>query len=100
MLVQLDGSYHRWLGDNSPPFTLLLAVDDATGSLVDALFCEQEDSRNYFLLMQSLLRHRGIPLAPMPTATLSSSTSRNISPLGIQMIFARSPQAKARLYAF
>ena len=38
MLIQLDGSYHRWLADHRPPFTLLLAVDDA-------LFCEQEDSR-------------------------------------------------------
>ena len=28
MLIQLDGSYHRWLADHSPPFTLLLAVDD------------------------------------------------------------------------
>ena len=45
MLLQLDGSYHRWLGDGRPPFTLLLAVDDATGSVVDALFCEQEDAR-------------------------------------------------------
>ena len=40
MLIQLDGSYHRWFGDHSPPFTLLLAVDDATGSVVNALFCE------------------------------------------------------------
>ena len=63
MLIQLDGSYHRWLGDHSPPFTLLLAVDDATGSVVNALFCQQEDSHNYFLLMQNLLRRRGIPLA-------------------------------------
>ena len=35
MLIQLDGSYHRWLADHSPPFTLLLAVDDATGSVID-----------------------------------------------------------------
>ena len=62
MLIQLDGSYHRWLADHSPPFTLLLAVDDATGSVVNALFCEQEDS-NHFLLIQNLLRRRGIPLA-------------------------------------
>ena len=41
MLIQLDGSYHRWLADHIPPFTLLLAVDDA-------LFWEPEDSRNYF----------------------------------------------------
>ena len=39
MLIQLDGSYHRWWADHSPPFTLLLAVDDATGSVVNAWFC-------------------------------------------------------------
>ena len=31
MLIQIDGSYHRWLGERCPQFTLLLAVDDATG---------------------------------------------------------------------
>ena len=31
MLIQVDGSYHRWLGEDGPQFTLLLAVDDATG---------------------------------------------------------------------
>ena len=41
MLVQLDGSYHQWLDDNSPLFTLLLAVDDATRSVVNALSFEQ-----------------------------------------------------------
>ena len=40
MLVQIDGSYHRWLGEDGPQFTLLLAVDDASGCVVNALFCE------------------------------------------------------------
>ena len=31
MLIQMDGSHHPWLGDRMPPFTLLIAVDDATG---------------------------------------------------------------------
>ena len=31
MLIQVDGSYHRWLGKDGPQFTLLLAIDDATG---------------------------------------------------------------------
>ena len=110
MLIQLDGSYHRWLGDHSPPFTLLLAVDDATGSVVDARFCEQEDSRNYFLLMQNLLRRHGIPLAlytdrhavfkhkseSQPTGT-PNQFGRAMAELGIQMIFALSPQAKGRV---
>ena len=39
MLIQMDGSHHPWLGDQVPPFTLLIAVDDATSTVVDALFC-------------------------------------------------------------
>ena len=42
MLIQIDGSYHRWLGEDGPQFTLLLAVNDATGCIVNALFCEKE----------------------------------------------------------
>ena len=100
MLIQLDGSYHRWLTDHSPPFTLLLAVDDATGSVVNALFCNHEDSHNYFLLMQNLLQRRGIPLALytdrhavfkhkseyQPTGT-PTQFGRAMAELGIQMIF-------------
>ena len=110
MLIQLDGSYHRWLGDRSPPLTLLLAVDDATGSVVDALFCNHEDSHNYFLLMQNLLRRRGIPLAlytdrhavfkhksEYQATGTPTQFGRAMAELGIQMIFALSPQAKGRV---
>ena len=103
MLIQLDGSHHRRLADHSPPFTLLLAVDDA-------LFCKQEDSHNYFLLMQNLLRRRGIPLAlytdrhavfkhtPGYGSTgTPTQFGRAMEELGIQMIFALSPQAKGRV---
>ena len=31
MLVQINGSCHRWLGDDYPQIDLRLAVDDATG---------------------------------------------------------------------
>ena len=60
MLIQIDGSYHRWLGEDGPQFTLLLAVDDATGRVVNALFCEYENTRSYLLLMRDSdteLRH-------------------------------------------
>ena len=104
MLIQMDGSHHPWLGDQAPPFTLLIAVDDATGTVVNALFCEQEDSHNYFLLTQNLLRRRGLPLAlytdrhavfkhepeHQPTGP-PTQFGRAMEELGIQMIFALSP---------
>ena len=110
MLIQMDGSHHPWLGEQAPPFTLLIAVDDATGTVADALFCEQEDAHSYFVLIQGLLQRRGIPVAlytdrhgvfrhtpgsglpGMPT-----QFSRAMEELGIQMIFALSPQAKGRV---
>ena len=107
MLVQLDGSYQRWLGDDGPQFTLLIAVDDATGAVVNALFCGQEDAHNYFLLMQGLLRRRGVPLAlyadrhpvfkhksEYQPAGTPTQFGRAMEELGIQLIFALSPQAK------
>ena len=110
MLIQMDGSHHSWLGNQGPPFTLLIAVDDATGTVVDALFCAQEDALSYFLLMHGLVKHVGIPVAlytdrhgvfrhtpgsglpGMPT-----QFSRAMDELGIQVIFALSPQAKGRV---
>ena len=110
MLIQIDGSYHRWLGEDGPQFTLLLAVDDATGCVVDALFCEYENTRSYLLLLRDLIQSYGIPLAlysdrhgvfkhmpPSETAAAPTQFSRAMGELGVQLIFARSPQAKGRV---
>ena len=110
MLVQMDGSHHPWLGDRMPPFTLLIAVDDSTGMVVDALFCEKEDAHSYFLLTHGLLQRCGIPIALYTDrhevfrhiagsglARTSTQFSRAMDELGIQMIFALSPQAKGRV---
>ena len=63
MLIQVDGSYHRWLGKDGPQFTLLLAIDDASGIVVNALFCELENTHSYFSLLDGLIRRCGIPIA-------------------------------------
>ena len=110
MLIQLDGSYHPWLGDGRPQFTLLIAVDDATGCVVNASFSEKEDARSYFLLIQGLVQRCGIPLALYTDrhgvfrhtpgsglAGTSTQFSRAMDELGIQLIFALSPQAKGRV---
>ena len=110
MLIQVDGSYHRWLGDDGPQFMLLLAVDDATGRVASALLCEYENTHDYFLLMEGLIERYGIPIAlytdrhsvfkHIPGNGLPSAPtqfSRAMDELGIQMIFALSPQAKGRV---
>ena len=110
MLIQIDGSYHRWLGEDGLRFTLLLTVDDATGCVVNALFCEQENTRDYFLLMRDLIRGYGIPLVlysdrhgvfkhtpPSETAAAPTQFSRAMGEISVQLIYARSPQAKGRV---
>ena len=90
---------HRWLGDHGPPFALLLAVDDATGIVVNALFCEQENTRDYFLLMKGLIQRYGIPIAlytdrhsvfkNVPGSGLAGAPtqfSRAMDELGMQMV--------------
>ena len=90
--------------------TIILKRNCATGTVVDAFFCEQEDAHSYFLLIQGIVQHLGVPVAlytdrpavfrhtpgsglpEMPT-----QFSRAMEELGIQMIFTRSPQAKGRV---
>jgi len=118
MLLQVDGSHHRWLEDRGPWFTLLLAVDDATGTVPYALFWDREDTEGYFRLITGIVHRRGIPLAlysdrhivfrqPRPQGDIfESSIADNRKPtqfgramreLGVTQVFARSPEAKGRV---
>ena len=63
MLVQIDGSQHPWLEDRGPKLTLLIAVDDATGTVARAVFRTTEDTRGYLVLLEGLFHQWGIPLA-------------------------------------
>ena len=111
MLVQIDGSHHPWLEDRGPKLTLLIAVDDATGTVAQAAFRTTEDTRGYLVLLEGLIRQWGIPLAlysdrhsafkynarqkPVPVET--TRFAGVMRDLGIRQIFALSPQAKGRV---
>ena len=111
MQLQIDGIHHPWLEDRGLKLTLLIAVDDATGTVSQAVFCITEDTRGYLVLLEGLVRRWGIPLAlysdrhaafkynarkksvPVETTQLA----RVMWELGVQQIFALSPQAKGRV---
>lgn len=117
MLLQADGSRHRWLGEGGPYLTLVGGVDDATGTVPWALFREQEDAHGYFLWLEQVLRRHGIPHAlyvdrhsvherhardPLALAAemggdWTTQFGRALAELGIARITARSPQAKGRV---
>lgn len=118
VLVQIDGSYHDWLEGRGPWLTLLLAVDDATGTIPYALFQEHEDARGYFKLLWGIINLHGLPLAVYtdlhsvfqvprrPSETVDEWLSRKrgrtqfgraMRELGVCQVFARSPEAKGRV---
>jgi len=118
MLLQVDGSRHRWLGADGPWLTLIAGIDDATNDIPWAVFREQEDAAGYLLMLRQVVRRRGIPLAvysdrhtifqhradePLsPGEVLAGGRPRTqvgrvLQELDIQWIGARSPQAKGRV---
>jgi transposase len=111
MLLQLDGSHHRWLEDRGPWLTLILAIDDATGTVPYALFREREDTLGYFELLKVIIDRCGIPLGVYtdrysifhvergPNGDTGPLTQFGcaLRELGITHILAHSPEAKGRV---
>lgn len=118
MLVQIDGSHHRWFGADYPPYVLLAAVDDATGRVVAAHFGEREDAAGYLTLLRQLAQQYGRPEAvyhdghgifvrttgdapsiaeDVARQRLPTQVGRALIELDITSIRAASPQAKGRI---
>jgi len=111
MLLQLDGSHHRWLETRGPWLTLFLAIDDATGTVPYALFREQEDTLGYFELLKTIMNRCGIPLGvytdrdsifqvergPSNGTRTLTQFGRALRELGITHVLAHSPEAKGRV---
>jgi len=111
ILLQLDGSHHRWLEDRGTWLTLFLAIDDATGTVPYAIFREREDTMGYFELLKVIINRCGIPLGvytdrhsvfqvergpnggPIPLTQFG----RALRELGITHVRAHSPEAKGRV---
>jgi hypothetical protein len=116
-LVLWDGSPHRWLGETQSELSLMAVIDDATGTLLNGVFALQEDAQSYLICLRQMLLEYGIPgaiymdrhgifrrnddhwtleeqLAGEQTPTQVGQALRE---LGIEAIFAMSPQAKGRV---
>jgi transposase len=116
MLLQTDGSRHDWLEGRGPWLTLIGMIDDANNALAGACFREEEDAAGYFLVLRQVCLTQGIPAAvyadqhtifqspsqPTIEQELTGELPRTqfgrlVDELGIQLIAARSPQAKGRI---
>lgn len=114
-MLQGDSSPHDWLEGRGPRMDLVHFVDDAAG-IEWADFFEEETTRAYFMVMMEILKKDGIPRSLYvdnhsvfrvnrdDTAEEQLSGKRPLTTfgramedLGIQMIYADSPQAKGRV---
>ena len=107
-LVQIDGSRHDWFEGRSAVCTLLVYVDDATGELLQLYFADTESTVSYFEATRRYIEQHGKPQAfyadraavfRAPSATNSTCTQfqRALDQLGIELICAKTPQAKGRV---
>ena len=114
-MVQMDGSIHRWHGPDRPPTCLMTMVDDATGRRL-AMMAEGETTEVAMRLVWRWCELYGIPQTlytdkksvfrsdrePTVEEQLAGETPKTAfgkacSKLGIEIIFAHSPQAKGRV---
>ena len=118
MLVQIDASPHIWfIGET--PVSLHGAIDDATGKILALFFTENECLEGYFQVTEQVITYHGIPISfycDRHTIFLSpkegklsieeqlqgqkanlTQFGRAMKELGINVIYAKSAQAKGRI---
>lgn len=118
-LVQFDGSYHPWLEDRlldlsglPAELCLLAAIDDATGDILHLWFASDEGTLPVMAFWTQYAGIHGLPKAvyldrfstykmtqrvALENHDLKTQLQRAFETLGIEPIFALSPQAKGRV---
>jgi transposase len=113
-LVQFDGSYHDWFEgrDGKTESCLLAAIDDATGELLWAQFAEHEGTLPVMRFFTEYAGIHGLPASvyldrfstykmtqdvAVQNPDLKTQLQRAMKTLGVELIFALSPQAKGRV---
>jgi transposase len=116
-LLLWDGSPHHWFGKEQGQNNLTAVIDDATGALLHGVFTLEEDAQSYLLCLRAVLLEKGIPLGlymdrhgifrrnddhwslqeQLAGEQTPTQVGQALRELGIEAIFALSPQAKGRV---
>lgn len=116
-LLLWDGSPHRWFGEKQAEWSLMAAIDDATGKLLYGVFARQEDAQSYLTCLRQIVVDNGMPSAiymdrhgifrrnddhwtieeQLAGRQTPTQVTQALLALGIEPIFALSPQAKGRV---
>ena len=103
LLLQLDGSPHQWFGNNK---TCLMAIVDDANSEIHAEFFESETTVACMKILKDVIAKRGIfKTLYVDRAGIYggakrcnfSQVQRACEELGIEILFAHSPEAKGRI---
>jgi transposase/predicted DNA-binding protein (UPF0251 family) len=103
LMMQMDGSPHRWFGDKK--HCLIAMIDDAT-SEVHAEFFPSETTVGCMKVMRDCIETKGLfktlyvdraGIFGGPKRCNFSQMQRACEELGIEIIFANSPQGKGRI---
>jgi len=116
-LVLIDGSPFPWFDTEAPAWTLLGAIDDATGEILALTLRPTEDLHGYTTLLHELITAHGVPLClygdrsgilirndshwslaeQLQGHQDPTQFGRMLAELTVRFIPASSPQAKGRI---
>ena len=112
MLLHIDGSEHRWFGDERK-YELIVILDDATSEIYYAQLVEAEDTRSVMAALREVIQTRGVFCSLYSDRAshffVTAKGSQKVDPsrltqvgralqnLGVKMIPAYSPQARGRM---
>ena len=105
LMVQIDGSPHRWITQHEPIF-LTAAIDDATGKILGAIFTKTETTFAAMDVVEQILKKNGsFQMLYSDKSGIYgggkrqgySNMDRAMKELGVVCVQANSPQAKGRV---
>jgi transposase len=110
ILIQLDGSPHDWFEGRAPKCTLLVFIDDATSAILWLEFVTGESTEEVMIAAKHYFESSGLPCSfyvdygsvfsvntNNPERDKITQFERAMKELGVEVIHARSPQAKGRV---
>lgn len=104
LMLQMDGSHHWFIPEQK--WCLITAIDDATNEICYGEFFDSETTEGCMKVLRSIIELKGIPISIyVDRAGWSgggkrvhfSQFQRACEELGIEVIYANSPQAKGRI---
>ena len=105
ILIMIDGTPHDWF-ENGKKFSLHIAIDDATGEILAGWFMPTECLEGYCHMLKILVEKHGIPeniysdkhtILKSPVDGKLTQFGRMCEQLGINLIFAETPEAKGKV---